>query len=409
MRSTSSPCAVSIITGIADFARICRNASNPRTPGSITSRITREYVSESARATPVVPSCTASTSNPCERRYWSTSSQSSTSSSTTRIRVAGQSLGFSFFAGNTLCLNLISRHNMPPQMNIDVRFELPTLASHLRLLHEPHIRWLAAALGGLLDRSELRFMARDILPQGPPNPLRVPGAYDDAGKQLSLRPIREDVNEIQSELLQIVVQHHQIAVLSLQFLFVRLDLHLPWDCPLLFHLLLPIVVASCTARSKVPQRFLFCSTAPGILRALGSIVRKRSARVLLTKSFVKSSLGMTFTVVNRFSVTEYQLKESWRPRSLPNSTPNRQSAAHLPRSLLPRLPGQAQRACPLCPNPIAAFPSLTPPPGFAKSSRLPAPATLWQLATWTPATGPPTSAADRNSGTRCSASFSSAI
>ena len=74
---------------------------------------------------------------------------------------------------------------MPPQMNIDVRLELPTLASHLPLLHESHIRWLPAALGGLLDRSELRFMARDILPQGPPNPLRVPGAYDDAGKQLS--------------------------------------------------------------------------------------------------------------------------------------------------------------------------------------------------------------------------------
>jgi hypothetical protein len=34
------------------------------------------------------------------------------------------------------------------------------------------------------------------------------------------------------------MEHHQIAVLALQFFFVGFDLHLPWHWPLLFHRLL---------------------------------------------------------------------------------------------------------------------------------------------------------------------------
>jgi hypothetical protein len=174
------------------------------------------------------------------------------------------------------------------------------------LLYETHIRWLPASLWSFLDRPKLCFIARDILSQRPQDPLRVPWTYDHAAQQLSLRPVREDVNKIECEFLQIVMQHHQIAVLPLQFFFVRFDLHLPWHRPLLFHRLLPLV--------RFPFHVLFEGiTALPLALARGARARfalplrkKQSVSVLLTNFFVKSSLVWTFTVVNKNSVTEYQ-------------------------------------------------------------------------------------------------------
>ena len=126
-------------------------------------------------------------------------------------------------------------------------YELPFRTSNVRLsgrllLDETHVRWLPAPLRCFFDWAKLGFVARDIFSQRPQNALRVPGAYDHAAKQLALGPIRKDVNKIQSELFQIVVEHHKIAVLALQILLIRFDLHLPWHRPLLFHRLLPLVV-----------------------------------------------------------------------------------------------------------------------------------------------------------------------
>jgi hypothetical protein len=83
------------------------------------------------------------------------------------------------------------------------------------LLHKPHIWWLATSFRRLFDRPELRFVARDILSQRPPDALRVSGTDNHAAQQLALRAVREDVNKIEREFLDTVVQHHQIAVLPL--------------------------------------------------------------------------------------------------------------------------------------------------------------------------------------------------
>jgi hypothetical protein len=57
------------------------------------------------------------------------------------------------------------------------------------------------------------------------------------------------------------MEHHQIAVLALQFFFVGFDLHLPWHWPLLFHRLLLLLGFRFTACSKVSQPFLLRSPA----------------------------------------------------------------------------------------------------------------------------------------------------
>src|SRR5580704_1093860 len=109
--------------------------------------------------------------------------------------------------------------------------------------------------------------------------------------------------------------------------------------------------ASCfTACSKVSQPFLLRSPAsiPALLdRAWPCNNPPQSALVLLTNSLVKCSLVRSFTVVNKNSVTKYQLKESCYRRSLPNSKPNPPLARHPP--LLNHRPLQrpAWRACPL--------------------------------------------------------------
>src|SRR5579864_4264980 len=93
------------------------------------------------------------------------------------------------------------------------RFRLKTIVS--LLLDKSHIRCWPAAFGRFLYRPELRLITGDILGEGAPNALRVSGTDNHAAQQLSLRAIREDVNEIQRELLQSVVQNHQIAILAL--------------------------------------------------------------------------------------------------------------------------------------------------------------------------------------------------
>ena len=58
-------------------------------------------------------------------------------------------------------------------------------------------------------------------------------------EQLALRAVGKNVDEIERELFEIVVNHHQVAVLALQFFLVRFDLHLSLAlglrCALLVH------------------------------------------------------------------------------------------------------------------------------------------------------------------------------
>src|ERR1700730_4514012 len=107
------------------------------------------------------------------------------------------------------------------------------------LLYKSDVR-RRPALGHFLDRTELRFVAPDVFAECAPDPLGMPRADDHALEQLALRSVGENINKIQRELFQIVVNHHQIAVLALQLFLVRFDLHLPLRWPLFFHLLLPL-------------------------------------------------------------------------------------------------------------------------------------------------------------------------
>src|SRR2546422_6385910 len=104
------------------------------------------------------------------------------------------------------------------------------------LLHKAHVGCGEIAFRSFLNCPKLRFVSGQILSQRAPNALRVPRADNRAAKQLALRAIGKNVNEIQRELFQIVVNHHQVAVLPLQFLFVGLDLHLTLRRLLLVHL-----------------------------------------------------------------------------------------------------------------------------------------------------------------------------
>src|ERR1700683_2725414 len=104
MRSTSSPCAVSMMMGTADLARTRRRTSNPRIPGNMTSRMISEYAPETERSRPSEPSWTASIWKPWDFRYCPTSSQSSTSSSTIRMRRADKASGLSVWDGRITLL-----------------------------------------------------------------------------------------------------------------------------------------------------------------------------------------------------------------------------------------------------------------------------------------------------------------
>src|SRR5260370_7040863 len=104
-------------------------------------------------------------------------------------------------------------------------------------LHETYIRSWPASFGRFFNRTELRLIPAQIFPQRPPDSFCMPRADDRAGQKFSLRAIGKNVDKIQRELFQVVMNHHQVAVLPLQFLFIRLDFHLPPHSLLFVHLI----------------------------------------------------------------------------------------------------------------------------------------------------------------------------
>src|SRR5712692_4851995 len=100
-----------------------------------------------------------------------------------------------------------------------------------------------AAFGHFFDGAELRLVARDILSEGAKDALGMAGADDHAFEQLALRAVGENIDKVQRKFLEIVVNHHEIAVLALQFLLVRLDLYLPLHRLLLVHRMSPSVLS----------------------------------------------------------------------------------------------------------------------------------------------------------------------
>src|SRR5579859_388391 len=108
------------------------------------------------------------------------------------------------------------------------------------LLHKPDVRSRhRPALRPLFDRPVRRLEARNVFAQRAPDPLGMPGTHNYAAHQFPLRPVRENVHKIQRKLFRVVLDHHQVAVQPLHFLFVRLDLHLSRRYLLLIHVLLP--------------------------------------------------------------------------------------------------------------------------------------------------------------------------
>src|SRR6266446_5123220 len=127
------------------------------------------------------------------------------------------------------------------------------------LLHKAHVGCGEIAFRSFLNCPKLCFVSGQILSHRAPNALRVPRADNRAAEQLALRAIGKNVNDIQGELFQIVVNHHQVAVLPLQFLFVGLDLHLALHRLLLIHLVpLPecrseLTTSPCAALAPPPR------------------------------------------------------------------------------------------------------------------------------------------------------------
>ncbi len=125
-------------------------------------------------------------------------------------------------------------------------------------------------MGRLADWAKLRFVPADVFAQCAPEAFRVARAEDGAGNQLALRGVREDVHKVQRELLGVVIDQDEVAVLAEQFLFVRFDLHLGWRACRLRHFLLRIpldttivrtgrarkAVLAPPARSETAQRWL---------------------------------------------------------------------------------------------------------------------------------------------------------
>src|SRR5216684_9068310 len=84
----------------------------------------------------------------------------------------------------------------------------------ISLLHKSHV-WCRAAFGHFLDGAELRLIARDILSQCPKNPLRMTRVDDHALQQLALLAVGKNINKVERKLFEVVVNHHQVAVLAL--------------------------------------------------------------------------------------------------------------------------------------------------------------------------------------------------
>src|SRR5579859_247542 len=104
--------------------------------------------------------------------------------------------------------------------------DCPGVPKSAALLHESHVGSWPASLRQFFDRPKLRLVSSNILPQCPPDSLRMSRAHDHAAQQLPLSPVGKDINEVQRELLHAVMNHHQIAIEPLQFFFIGLDLHL---------------------------------------------------------------------------------------------------------------------------------------------------------------------------------------
>src|SRR5215510_9805227 len=88
MRSAASPRAVSINTGVSDFARSSRHTSSPSMSGSIRSSTSASKGSRAARSSPARPPEATETRKPDSPRYSETISASRASSSIRRIRSA---------------------------------------------------------------------------------------------------------------------------------------------------------------------------------------------------------------------------------------------------------------------------------------------------------------------------------
>src|SRR5215472_9185832 len=117
---------------------------------------------------------------------------------------------------------------------------------YCNLLHKSHIR-RGPALRRLFDRPELGFIPVQILPERSPDAFGVPRADDRAAQELPLRTVRKDIDKIEREFFQVVMNHHEVAVLPLQFLLICLDLHLSLRRLLLIHL-----IRSRNAASNLP-------------------------------------------------------------------------------------------------------------------------------------------------------------
>jgi len=77
------------------------------------------------------------------------------------------------------------------------------LLGQFGLLDKADVGRLAAAFGGVLNRSELGFVAGDIFPQRAPDALGVPWTDNHAGEKFALRAVRKNINKIQGELFQL--------------------------------------------------------------------------------------------------------------------------------------------------------------------------------------------------------------
>ncbi len=102
---------------------------------------------------------------------------------------------------------------------------MPALWPLPGLLYEAELR-LRGGFSALTDGAELRFVAIDILAQRAPQALDVARTQNVARNQLSLGDVGEDVDKVQGELLGVVVDHHQVAVLAEQLFLIGLDLDL---------------------------------------------------------------------------------------------------------------------------------------------------------------------------------------
>src|SRR5216683_887439 len=124
----------------------------------------------------------------------------------------------------------------------------------------------------------------------------MPRADDHTVQQFSLCTVRENIDKVHGELFQIVVNHHQVAVLPLQLLLVGFDLHLALYGLLLIHFV------------SLPERRFELTISP-----FGSHDRRPSPEaapcllasktwslhgVPLTSEPIKCSLALLFSIVN---------------------------------------------------------------------------------------------------------------